>query len=298
MTLLLAINWDEVWRDIGLRGGRILGIAIGVGIALVVIDRVLTPAIRAVVRRTSSGLPVEEEQRLRTLMAVVHRTAWTAIIGVGFVTALSELGVNIGPLLAGAGIVGLAIGFGAQSLVRDAINGMFILLENQYAIGDVVAIAGKEGMVEDVNLRRTVIRDLDGAVHYVPNSQVGVASNLTRLSARMAAAKEADLAKAAAILDDVGRELSRDPYFGKLLLAPPASIEAARPQDLSVRVAFPADLSPARQWEAIAELRARAERRFERERIDLPFPRVIVVRIPAPAPIAADPVDRAEEDRA
>ncbi len=297
MTPLLAIDWDEVWRNVGFRGGRILGVALAVTVALVVIDRVFAPMIRAVVRRTSSGLPLEEEQRLRTLMAVLHRTAWTVIIGVGFVTALSEFGVNIGPLLAGAGIVGLAIGFGAQSLVRDAINGVFILLENQYGIGDVVAIAGREGMVEDVNLRRTVIRDLDGAVHYVPNSQVGVASNLTRLSARLAAAKEADLTKAAAILDDVGRELSRDPYYGKLMLAPPTTLEAARPQDLSIRVTFPTDLSPARQWEAIAELRARAERRFERERIDVPFPRVIVVRIPAPAPIASSPPERREEER-
>jgi small-conductance mechanosensitive channel len=296
VTLLLAIAWDEVWRSVGAHGGRVLGIALIVAVALLVLDRILTPAIRVVVRRTSFGLPAEEEQRLRTVTAVIHRTAWTVVIGVGFVTALSEFGVNIGPLLAGAGIVGLAIGFGAQSLVRDAINGVFILLENQYAIGDVVVIAGKEGMVEDVNLRRTVIRDLDGTVHYVPNSQVGVASNLTRLSARLAAAKKVDLGRVRAIIDDAGSELSRDPYFGKLMLAPPVSIEAARPQDLSIRVTFPADLSPARQWEAVAELRSRIERRFERERIDLPFPRVIVARIAAPAPIVAAAAEPLREE--
>lgn len=298
VTSPLAIDWGEVWRNAGFRGGRVLGVALIVAVALLVIDRFLTPAIRVMVRRTSFGLPAEEEQRLRTVTAVVHRTAWTVVIGVGFVTALSEFGVNIGPLLAGAGIVGLAIGFGAQSLVRDAINGVFILLENQYAMGDVVVIAGKEGMVEDVNLRRTVIRDLDGVIHYVPNSQVGVASNLTRLSARLGAVKKVDLARAAAIIDEVGRELQRDPFFGKLMLAPPASVEAARPQDLSIRVTFPAELSPARQWEAVVELRARVERRFEREGVELPFPRVIVARLPAPAPIVAAPSEPSQEEPA
>ncbi|HXF51986.1 MAG TPA: mechanosensitive ion channel family protein [Dehalococcoidia bacterium] len=296
MTWLLLVDWDEISRTVGIRGGRVLGVVIVVAVALLLIDRLFTPAIRAVMRRTSLGLPAEEELRIRTVTTVVHRTAWTVVIAIGFVTALSEFGVNIGPLLASAGIVGLAIGFGAQSLVRDAINGMFILLENQYAIGDAVVIAGKEGMVEDVNLRRTVLRDLDGAVHYIPNSQVGVASNLTRLSARLAATRKVDLKKAAAVIDDVGQELSRDPYFGKLMLAPPASIEAARPQDLSIRVTFPADLSPARQWEAIVELRSRIERRFERERIDLVFPRVIVARVPAPAPIVAPAPEPAGEE--
>lgn len=289
MTWLLLVDWDEISRNAGIRGGRVLGIVIAVAVALLFIDRLVTPAIRAFMRRTSLGLPAEEELRIRTVTTVFHRTAWTVIIAIGFITALSEFGVNIGPLLASAGIVGLAIGFGAQSLVRDAINGMFILLENQYAIGDAVVIAGKEGMVEDVNLRRTVLRDLDGAVHYIPNSQVGVASNLTRLSARLAATRKVDLKKAAAVIDDVGRELSTDPYFGKLMLAPPASIEAVRPQDLSIRVTFPADLSPARQWEVSVELRSRVEERFERERIELTFPRVIVARVAAPAPIVASP---------
>ncbi len=296
MTWLLLVDWDEISRTVGIRGGRVLGVVIVVAIALLLIDRLFTPAIRAVMRRTSLGLPAEEELRIRTVTTVIRRTAWTVIIAIGFVTALSEFGVNIGPLLASAGIVGLAIGFGAQSLVRDAINGMFILLENQYAIGDAVVIAGKEGMVEDVNLRRTVLRDLDGAVHYIPNSQVGVASNLTRLSARLAATRKVDLKKAAAVIDDVGQEMSRDPYFGKLMLAPPASIEAARPQDLSIRVTFPADLSPARQWEAVVELRSRIERRFERERIDLVFPRIIVARVSAPAPIVAPPPEPAGEE--
>lgn len=296
MTWLLFIDWDEVWRNVGLRGGRILGVVIVVVVALLLIDRLFTPAIRAVMRRTSLGLPAEEELRIRTVTTVVHRTAWTVIIAIGFVTALSEFGVNIGPLLASAGIVGLAIGFGAQSLVRDAINGMFILLENQYAIGDAVVIAGKEGMVEDVNLRRTVLRDLDGGLHHIPNSQVGVASNLTRLSARLAATRAVDVPRAAAVIDDVGQELSQDPYFGTLMLAPPVSLEAARPQELSIRVTLPADLSPARQWEAIVELRARVERRFERERIDLVFPRIIVARVSAPPSAGGAPPEASREE--
>ncbi len=281
MTLLLTIDWDEVWREVGVRGGRVLGVALAVAIILIVLDRVISPAVRRVVRRTSAGLPAEEEQRLQTVMTVIHRTMAVLVIGVGFVTAVTELGVNVGPVLAGAGIVGLAVGFGAQSLVRDAINGVFILLENQYAIGDVVNVAGREGIVEDLNLRRTVVRDLDGAVHYVPNSQVAVATNLTRTWTRLSATTGADVARVARAIDEAGASLASDPYFGQLVLQPPACLKVSRVQDVGIAVTLPADAPPARVWEVVSELRRRVEERFRDEGIALPFPRVVITRTAA-----------------
>ena len=112
---------------------------------------------------------VEIEKRTKTLTHVFTRTGTTLIVVMGFITILPELGVNIGPLLAGLGIAGIALGFGAQNLVKDVISGVFILTDNQYSTGDVVEVAGKTGVVEDVGLRRTVLRDLDAVVHFVPH---------------------------------------------------------------------------------------------------------------------------------
>jgi small conductance mechanosensitive channel len=132
---------------------------------------------------------------------------------------LSELGLNIGPVLAGLGVAGLAFGFGSQYLIRDLIAGLFIIMENQYRVGDVARVAGIAGLVEDINLRRTLLRDLDGIVHVVPNGEIRVASNLTRgfsrVNLNISVAYDTDLEHAMAVIDRVGKELARDPQLRK-----------------------------------------------------------------------------------
>src|SRR5271166_2182280 len=128
-------------------------------------------------RRLPGGL---RARQVRTLASVIDSIGVLVIVFVASLTVLAQLGLNLGPLLASAGVAGLAIGFGAQTLVHDFINGFFILLENQYDIGDTIRIAGVKGTVEDMTLRRTVLRDDDGTLHTVPNSQVTIVSNTTR----------------------------------------------------------------------------------------------------------------------
>jgi len=172
------------------------------------------------VRKLPSGVRV---QQVRTVASVVTSIAVVVIFFVAALQVLSILGFNLGPMLASAGIAGLAIGFGAQTLVHDFINGFFILLENQYDIGDTVRIAGVKGAVEGMNLRHTVLRDDDGTVHFVPNSASQIVSNTTRdwsqLALRVTVAYSEPSEKVVKLLRQVGEDVRRDPAFAEDIVA-------------------------------------------------------------------------------
>jgi moderate conductance mechanosensitive channel len=156
-------------------------------------------------------------QKIRTLASVITSVGVLIILFVATLEVLSLLGLNLGPLLASAGIAGLAIGFGAQTLVHDFINGFFILLENQYDLGDVVRIAGVKGTVEDMSLRRTVLRDDDGTLHTVPNSEIKIVSNATRdwsqLAMRVVVAYSESSERIVSLLKEIGEGVRHDPAF-------------------------------------------------------------------------------------
>ena len=180
-------------------------------------------------RREETGtgtLPQAElERRVRTIGTLVVRVAGAVIAIIGVLMALDLFGIDIGPAVAGLGVVGIALGFGAQTLVRDWLAGIFIVLENQYSAGDMVRLVGVEGVVEDFSLRRTTLRDLDGTLHVVPNGQIIVTSNLARLWASISldfgVASDTDLDRASEIVGEVGNELKADAEWGSRLLAPP-----------------------------------------------------------------------------
>jgi small conductance mechanosensitive channel len=191
---------------------------------VLVMAYLLTRMARAVARKTTdlhvrklpSGVRV---QQVRTVASVVTSITVVVIFFVAALQVLSILGFNLGPMLASAGIAGLAIGFGAQTLVHDFINGFFILLENQYDIGDTVRIAGVKGAVESMNLRHTVLRDDDGTVHFVPNSAIQIVSNTTRdwsqLALRVTVAYSEPSEKVVKLLREVGEEVRRDPALAE-----------------------------------------------------------------------------------
>jgi moderate conductance mechanosensitive channel len=192
-------------------------------IALVLVGAyILTRILRAIARKSAElhirGLaPGARTQQIRTVTGVLASVGVFVIFFVAVLEILSLLGLNLGPMLASAGIAGLAIGFGAQTLVRDFINGFFILLENQYDIGDIVRIAGVKGTVEHMSLRNTVLRDEDGTVHIVPNSSIQIVSNATRdwaqLPLRVTVAYSEPSDKIVKLLSEVGEELRHDPLF-------------------------------------------------------------------------------------
>jgi small conductance mechanosensitive channel len=158
-------------------------------------------------------------QQIRTLAEVIRSVGVFAILFVAALQVLPLLGLNLGPLLASAGIAGLAIGFGAQTLVKDWINGFFVLVEDQFNIGDTVRMAGVKGVVEEMSLRRTVLRDDDGTLHMVPNSQITILSNMTRdwaqLALKVTVAYSEPSDKIVALLQQIGNEVRHDPAFAE-----------------------------------------------------------------------------------
>jgi small conductance mechanosensitive channel len=268
------IDWDRWSETIWTHGLRIIVVLVAVYVGLRLLRRALDRPVRAAVARQMEGQPEAEiEKRADTLTHVVYRTALVVGVVIAVLTILPEVGINIGPLLAGAGIVGLAIGLGAQSLVRDTINGLFIVVENQYAKGDVVKIAGVGGLVEDVNLRRTVLRDLSGTVHSIPNGQVALSSNLTRgwsgvnMNVRVAYGEELD--RVMAVIDQVGQELAKDPDFGAMILAAPRALRVDGFDESGVHVKILGETQPSRQWDVMGELRKRLKKAFDEEGIEI-----------------------------
>jgi small conductance mechanosensitive channel len=236
----------------------------------------------------------EREKRALTLAGVVKTIGTTAIIFVVALTGLREIGHDVTPILAGAGVLGLAIGFGAQSLIKDFIAGFVVILEGQFGVGDVIKAGEVSGQVERLNLRVTVLRDINGAVHYIPNSELKVVSNLTKEWSRVAlnigVAYHEDVDRVVAVLQRVGREVAADERIGALILEPPEvmGIEAFDESQLTIQIL--AKTLPQKQWEVARELRRRIKVAFDKEGIEIPYPhRVHLTRIESLPPLPGSP---------
>ena len=227
----------------------------------------------------------QREQRAVTLAGIFKGVFKIVIVLVAGLTILGILGINTAPLIAGAGVAGLAISFGAQNLIRDFISGFFILLENQYKVGDVIRAAGVSGQVEDMNLRITVLRDMEGVAHFIPNGEIKVVSNLakewSRAVVNVGVAYKEDLDRVVSILNRVGQELSQDAVFGLGILEPPQVLGVENFGDSQVTLRIVTKTRPLKQWETARELRKRIKGAFDREGIEMPFPhRVVYSRTP------------------
>jgi len=237
----------------------------------------LIVALRWVTRRISRyaqrhSLPsLLRAQQLRTLAALANSAGTAAIVFVAVMQILDSFRINIEPLLASAGVAGLAIGIGAQTLVKDVINGFFILMENQFELGDVIRVGEVKGTVEAMTLRRTVLRDADGTLHTVPNGQIAVVSNLTRdwsqvaLHVSVAYGEPSD--KVIALLQRVARDIRSDPAFSEALVADPDVPGIERVSGGEVDYLMLAKTRPADQYRVSRELRRRIKECFERNNI-------------------------------
>jgi len=224
----------------------------------------------------------EREKRAQTLSRILRQASFVLVWSVSLMLVLGELGVDLKPILAGAGILGLAVGFGAQTLVKDVITGFFILLENQIRVGDVVTAAGCSGQVESVNLRTTVLRDIDGNTHIIPNSAITVVTNATRDWSRalldIGVAYKEDTDRCLAVMREVGSELERDPLFGRKLLGPFEYPGVQALGDSAVVLRMLAKTLPQEGPVVQRELRRRVKRAFDASGIEMPFPHLTVVR--------------------
>ena len=259
------------WNEVTLRAARIGLVLLGGAGAYLILR-----AVRSRITRTTVDDTDDARQRAKTLAAVFTTTGIVVIVAVTVMTVVQELGVSLGPVLATAGIAGLAVGFGAQTLVKDMISGFFILLEDQYSLGDAIETAGVSGVVEEVNLRTTLLRDIYGVVHIVPNGDIRVVSNKTKEWSRavleIGVGYGEDPDRVIAVLEKIGAEIRDDSVYGALLLETPTVPGVEAFTDSAVVIRMMVRTLPLKQWTVARELRRRIKHRFDAEGIEIPFP--------------------------
>jgi len=263
-------NWlDENWLNV------LLVIAVAW-----VLERITAGVVGRIVRGAMNPdrYASEREERLRerTVASLVTTIVRITIALVAFMVILSELGVDIGPLLAGAGVLGFAVGFGAQSLIKDFIAGIFIVLENQYRVGDVVRIGTISGKVKKITTRITVLRDQDGNVHYIPNGSIATATNMTmeygKINLQVGVGYDSDLDKVKDVVNKVGIELAQDEEWEKFILEAPYFSRVSDFGDWALIIKIVGKVAPAKQWSVEGELRRRLKMAFDKHNIEIPMP--------------------------
>jgi small conductance mechanosensitive channel len=249
----------EWFMDTGIR----IVIILAVAIIIFIVARIIIPTI---IRRLIS-------RRMESILVTI---AGIVIAIITILTILPEFGVNVTTLIAGLGVGGLAIAFAAQNLVRDVITGFLILLEDQYRVGDVVNIAGISGLVEEITLRRSILRDLDGAVHSVPNGKVEVSSNFTRNFSRVnmniSVGYGENLERVIEVINRVCKEMAEDPAWKEDFITTPEVLRVDKLGDSGIDIKILCDAKPSRQWPIMGELRLRIKNTFDREGIEIPWP--------------------------
>lgn len=266
-------------------GGVRLAIIVAGSLALVRLLKLASDRVARSVAVEGAGQVSEREKRALTLAGIVKTVGTTVIVIIATMMGLGEIGLDITPIIAGAGVVGLAVGFGAQSLIKDVIAGFFIILEGQFAVGDVIKTGEISGRVEQLNLRVTILRDFNsGAVHFIPNSELKVVSNLTKEWSRVAldigVAYHEDIDRVIGVLQRIGQDLARDEQMGPLILEPPEVLGIESFGESQVTIKALVKTLPQRQWEVAREFRRRIKATFEKEGIEMPYPtRVHLTRI-------------------
>ena len=280
---------SSITRDIIASGGRWIAewvLANGLKVLFVVLGGLIVErfAVNAIPRlvevhirsRPDAAQDGEMQKNIDTLSGVLTRAAKLTIVVVTVFLVMDQIGIDLAPLLVAAGAVAIGVGFAVQNLIRDVLSGAFIILENQYRIGDVVNIAGIGGLVEDINLRRTVLRDLDYKQHYIPNGQITTTTNFTkdksRVNINIGVAYKTDLQHAIDVLNRVGQELADDEEWGPIILDPIQALRVDNFGDSAIEIKVLGEVLPIRQWDVAGQYRMRVKSAFDDEGIEIPFP--------------------------
>ena len=272
------MDWTTVTDWLLSHGVRI---AIIIAIALViyfVMYHTVRRAVRHSLSITMKDLPQTEiDKRQETLTWLFYTTSKIVIGVIALVLILTEVGINVGALLAGLGVAGIAIAFAAQSFIKDIIAGFIISIENQYNVGDVASVGGVTGIVEAMNLRRTMIRDLDGILHIVPNGEIRVTSNYTKVWSRanldIGVAYKEDADKVMSIMKRTWEEMAEDPDWGPSIISKaPSILRVNELGDSAVVIKLVGDTKAMQQWGVMGEFRRRIKKVFDERDIEIPWP--------------------------
>jgi small-conductance mechanosensitive channel len=270
-----AFKMEEIVRWLATHGIRILVILIGASVSTKLV-RLVTLRIEKAVEDEDPTTLSEREKRAQTLGKIMRHTWSVLVYVIALMMILKEIGMDIGPILAGAGIAGLAIGFGAQTLVKDIISGFFIMLENNFRVGDVIQVGGAAGLVERMTLRVTVLRDLEGKVHVIPNGSIDVVTNMTKEWSRVmldvGVAYKEDVDYVMEVLKEIGDKLYKDPAFSNLIMEPLEILGVDDFGDSAVVIKVIMKTQPLKQWTVGREFRRRIKKTFDEKGIEIPFP--------------------------
>jgi small conductance mechanosensitive channel len=268
------------------------------------IVRIVATSMRRLERDAALGgglQAIERAKRVQTLGKLVTNSVAAIVTGAALMMVLRELSIDIVPLLTGAGILGLAVGFGAQTLVKDVISGFFLIFENQIRVGDVAAINGTGGLVEAITLRTIVLRDNEGTVHVFPNGSINTLANRTKdfsyFVFDIGVAYHEDPDRVMRILREAGADLQADPVFGPNILEPLEVFGIEAFTDSAVTIRSRIKTVPLKQWDVGRELRRRVKIAFDRHGVEIPFPHRKLVLESLPPLRQPEALDRSDSDR-
>jgi len=304
MDLVAKLLAQANWENVIFTTMRVLLVLVIAWIVMVVARTALRRLERTLIRtgEAHGEVPSEASKRAETLVRLLRQAVKIMIWVVALLIILRELGLEIAPILASAGIVGLAVGFGAQNLVRDVISGFFLILENQIRVGDVAVVNGTGGLVEAVNFRTIVLRDLSGIVHIFPNGTVESMANLTQEWSGyvfdIGVAYKEDVDRVMDVMREVGAELRADEHFGPLMVQDVEIFGVDEFADSAVMIKGRLKTLPIKQWEVGREYRRRLKKAFDREGVEIPFPHRSIYFGEASKPIAAQLLNNPEKSQA
>jgi small conductance mechanosensitive channel len=272
-------------------GPNMAGIVVGVVALYLLVRQSSRHVVRLMARHNHRGSEDDRENRASTLVGVFRYAASLLVFGTGIVMLLDEAGIPVIPLMGGAAVLGLAVAFGAQNLIKDYYTGFMILLEDQYGVNDVVRIDSISGLVERISLRVTALRDQEGTLHFVPHGSITTVSNLTHTWSRalidVAVSYDADLDQVIAVLRELGHEMRRDPLFASKITDDPEMLGVDALGDSAVTVRFLLRTRPLQQWAVKRELLKRIKKRFDELGISIPYPhRTLLHKFPDGLPPA------------
>lgn len=261
-------------------GLKVVGIIVGIFIVQKFAGIFIEKSIRKMVVTNKFSSAEAEKKREDTLIRICLNSLGILVWLVAGLMILQEVGVDIAPLLAAAGVVGIAFGFGGQYLIKDLISGLFLIMENQYRIGDVVCFGDTCGMVENISMRMTTLRDLDGTVHHVPHGEITQVANLSKQFARVnlniGVGYSSNLEQVISVVNKVGQDLADDPSWKDKIIKAPEFLRVENFGDSAIDIKILGDVQPLQQWAVTGELRKRLKIAFDKEGVEIPFPQRVI----------------------
>jgi small conductance mechanosensitive channel len=269
-----TIEWDL--GSILASAGKTLLIIVVALVVLFIVRRLVPRLIKMRLPKIRGKAPEQNEQRVGTVSRVIIRAANVIVLVVALMMILDVLGIDTTPVLATVGVASLAIGFAAQNIIRDYMHGMFIVMEDWYREGDVATCDGTVGVVQELNLRRTILRDIDGKMHVIPNSKIDRVSNWgrdwSRINLDISVGYNENLDRCISVINEVCKELKSDEKWGDKMVTTPEVLRVNKLGGSGVDIKILGDTKPLQQWALMGELRKRVKDRFDVEGIEIPWP--------------------------